>query len=152
MDSLALVIAISIAIGFAAILVAFGTRKTGSKKGKTKKRAQIIREATRKLAQDPHNPDGLIALGNIYFNEHSWEKAYQIYDTMLNIAPAHTQIDPFLAALRQGICAFKLNKIQDSFRGLSAAFQINPSNFDVNYNLGLAFYANKDYDLTLFST
>ena len=44
---------------------------------------------------------------------------------MLNIAPAHTQIDPFLAALRQGICALKLNKIQDSFRGLSAAFQIN---------------------------
>ena len=68
MDSLALVIAIAIAIGFAAILVAFGTRKTGSKKGKTKNRAQIIREASRKLAQDPHNPDGLIALGNIYFN------------------------------------------------------------------------------------
>ena len=146
MDSLALVIAIAIAIGFAAILVAFGTRKTGSKKGKTKNRAQIIREASRKLAQDPHNPDGLIALGNIYFNEHSWEKAYQIYDTMLNIAPAHTQIDPFLAALRQGICALKLNKIQDSFRGLSAAFQINSSNFDVSYNLGLAFFANKDYD------
>ena len=146
MDSLAIVIAIAIAIGFAAVLVAFGTRKTGGKKGKSKNRAQIVRDATRKLAQDPHNPEGLIALGNVYFAEHSWEKAYQIYDTMLNIAPAHTEIDPFTAALRQGICALKLNKIQDSFRGLSAAYQINSSNFDVAYNLGLALYQNKDYD------
>ena len=65
---------------------------------------------------------------------------------MLNIAPAHQEIDPFMASLRQGICAVKLNRIQDAFRGLSAAYAINPANFDVNYNLGLACYANKEYD------
>ena len=38
------------------------------------------------------------------------------------------------------------NKIQDAFRGLPAAYQINPSNFEVNYYLGLACYSNKEYD------
>lgn len=147
MDPLTLGIAVLIIIAFAAILVGIGTRKSGgSKKHRQKNRAQIIREATRKLSQDPHNPDGLIALGDLYFNEHSWEKAYQIYDTMFNIAAAHQEIDPFTAALRQGICALKLNKIQESFKGLSAAYQIDPTSFDANYNLGLALYANKDYE------
>lgn len=146
MDPLSLLVALVIIIAFAAILIGFSTKKGGKKKGKTKNRAQIIREASRKLAQDPHNPEGLIALGDVYFNEHTWDKAYQIYDTMLNIAPAHREIDVYTAALRQGICALKLNKIQDAFRGLPAAYQINPSSFDVNYHLGLACYANKEYE------
>lgn len=146
MDSLTFVIALVVAIAVAAILVAFGTKKSGGKKGKNKNRSQIIREATRKLAQDPHNPEGLSALGDIYFNEHTWDKAYQIYDTMLSIAPAHSNIDPFLVSLRQGICALKLNRTEDAFRGLSAAYQIDHSNFDVNYNLGLALSSNKEYE------
>ncbi len=146
MDSLTLVISVLITVAFAAILVGFGTKKSGGKKGRQKNRAQIIREATRKLAQDPHNPEGLVALGDLYFNEHTWDKAYQIYDTMLSIAPAHTQIDPFTASLRQGICALKLNKIQDAFRGLSAAYQIDRSNFEANYNLGIALSSNKEYE------
>ncbi len=146
MDPISLLIAIVTVIGFAAILIALSTRKGGAKRGRTKNRAQIIKEASRKLGQDPHNPEGLIALGEIYFNEHTWDKAYQIYDTMLSIAPAHQEIDPYIAALRQGICALKLNKIQDAFRGLPAAYSINPSSFDVNYNLGLACYANKEYE------
>ena len=145
MDSLSIVVVITVVIGFAAILIGIGTKKPGGKK-KTKNRSQIIRDATRKLGQDPHNPEGLTALGEIYFNEHTWDKAYQIYDTMLNIAPAHSEIDPYLAALRQGICALKLGKIQDAFRGLPAAYQINPKTFDVNYNLGLAFSENKEYE------
>ncbi len=119
MDPVLLLTGIVIIIAIIAISLVVSSRKSGSKRGgKQKNRSQIIKEASRKLAQDPHNPDGLIALGNVYFNEHNWEKAYQIYDTMLNIAPAHQEIDPFTAALRQGICALKLNKIQDAFRGL----------------------------------
>ncbi|MGI5058788.1 tetratricopeptide repeat protein [Treponema pectinovorum] len=147
MDPLTLAIPAVVVIGITAIIVGFSSKKSGGKKkGKQKNRSQIIRDATKKLSQDPHNPESLIALGDLYFNERSWDKAYQIYDTMLTIAPAHTQIDPFTAALRQGICALKLNKIQDAFRGLPTAYQIDPSSFDVNYNLGLALYANKEYD------
>ena len=138
-----------IVFAFAAILLAVVTRKGGGKKGgqkKQKNRSQIIRDATRKLSADPNSPDGLIPLAELYYNEHAWDKAYPLYDTMLNVAPAHKQIDPYLAAVRQGICAIKLNKLQDAFRGLSSAYNVRPDDFDVNYYLGQACYANNEFE------
>ncbi len=133
-----------IVFSFAAILVSIGSKKGGRKKQKS--RATIIRDATRKLSQDPHNPDGLIPLAELYFSEHSFDKAYGLYDTMLNIAPAHSEINPFQAALRQGICGLKIGKAQDAMRGLQAAYNIKPSDFEANYYLGQAFYKNDAFE------
>lgn len=142
-------IAIVIITAFAAIVFGFATRKKSGKKGKQKSRAQILKESTRKLAQDPHNCDALMALGDLYFNEHSWDKAYPIYETQMSIAPAHKELDPFKASLRQGICAVKLDKLQEAFKGLSAAVQINPNDFEVNYYLGIAFYKNNEFEKSI---
>lgn len=139
-------IALVIIVAFGAIVVSFATRKKSGKKGKQKTRAQIIKESTRKLAQDPHNADALIALGDLYYNERAWDKAFPIYETQMGIAPAHREIDIFKASLRQGICAVKLEKIPESFKGLSAAAQINPNDFEVNYYLGVAFYKNNEFE------
>ncbi|MBQ8678285.1 MAG: tetratricopeptide repeat protein [Treponema sp.] len=139
-------IALVIIVAFGAIVVSFATRKKSGKKGKQKTRAQIIKESTRKLAQDPHNADALIALGDLYYNERAWDKAFPIYETQMGIAPAHREIDIFKASLRQGICAVKLEKIPESFKGLSAAVQINPNDFEVNYYLGVAFYKNNEFE------
>lgn len=139
-------IAVVIVVAFGAIVISFATRKKSGKGGRQKSRAQIIKESSRKLAQDPHNADALMALGDLYYNERAWEKAYPIYETQMNIAPAHKEIDVFKAALRQGICAIKLDKIPESFKGLSAAAQINPNDFEVNYYLGTAFYKNNEFE------
>lgn len=146
MESFYLIIAIAVIVGFGAILIAFSTRKKGGKKHHQKGRAQIIRDATRKLSQDPHNPSALIDLGDLYYNEKAWDKAFPIYETQLSIAPAHKEIDLFTASLRQGICAVKLNKIQDAFRGLNAAAGISPNDYEVNYYLGVAYYKNNDFE------
>lgn len=146
MESFSIIIAVAAIVGFGAILIAFSTRKKGGDKGSQKGRAQILKEASRKLAQDPHNPAALIALGDLYYNDRTWDKAFPIYETQLSIAPAHKEIDAFKAALRQGICAVKLNKLQDAFRGLSAAYNINPNDYEVNYYLGLALYKNNDFE------
>ncbi|MBR1722817.1 MAG: tetratricopeptide repeat protein [Treponema sp.] len=139
-------IAVVIIVAFGAIIVSVSTRKRSGKGGKQKSRAQIIKESSRKLAQDPHNADALMALGDLYYNERAWDKAYPIYETQISIAPAHKEIDVFKAALRQGVCAIKLDKIQEAFKGLSAAAQINPNDFEVNYYLGIAFYKNNDFE------
>ena len=139
-------IALVIIVAFGAIVVSFATRKKSGKKGKQKTRAQILKESTRKLAQDPHNADALIALGDLYYNERAWDKAFPIYETQMGIAPVHREIDIFKASLRQGICAVKLEKIPESFKGLSAAAQINPNDFEVNYYLGVAFYKNNEFE------
>ena len=139
-------IAAVIIIAFGAIIVSIATRKKSGGKGKQKSRAQIIRDATRKLAQDPHNSDALISLGDLYYNERAWDKAFPIYETQMSIAPAHKEIVPFTASLRQGICAVKLDKIQEAFKGLSTAVQINPNDFEVNYYLGVAYYKNNEFE------
>ncbi|MBQ7537892.1 MAG: tetratricopeptide repeat protein [Treponema sp.] len=139
-------IAIVIIVAFGAIVISFATRKKSGKGGRQKSRAQIIKDASRKLAQDPHNADALIALGDLYYNDRAWEKAYPIYETQMSIAPAHKEIDVFRASLRQGICAVKLNKIAEAFKGLSTAAQINPNDFEVNYYLGTAFYKNDEFE------
>ena len=138
-------IAIVFVVAFAAVVLALVTRKSGGKK-KQKGRAQIIRDANRKLSQDLHNPDGLMALGELYYNERAWDKAYPLYETMMSVATIHHEIEPFKASLRQGICALKLNKIADSFKGLSAAFKINKQDFDVNYYMGIANFKNNDFE------
>ncbi|WP_407427164.1 restriction endonuclease [Treponema sp.] len=139
-------IAVVIIVVFGTIVVSLATRKKSGKKGKQKSRAQIIKEATRKLAQNPHNPDALISLGDLYFNERAWDKAYPIYETQMGIATAHKEIDIFKASLRQGICAMKMDKLQEAFKGLTAAYQINPNDYEVNYYSGLAFYKSNNFD------
>lgn len=141
-----ILIAVVIIVAFGAIIVSFATQKKSGKHGRQKSRAQIIKESSRKLAQDPHNADALLALGDLYYNERAWDKAFPIYETQMGIAPAHREIDVFKASLRQGICAVKLDKIQEAFKGLSAAVQINPNDFEVNYYLGIAFYKNNEFE------
>jgi len=146
---MSVLIAIVIVVAFGALVLVLSTTKRSGRKGKNKGRAQIIRDASRKLSQDPHNPDGLIPLGELYFNERAWDKAFPLYETMMSIAPAHKEIDPFLVSLRQGICAVKLNKIPESFKGLGAAYSINRQDFDVNYYLGIACYKNGDFEKSI---
>ena len=150
MDNLLPIVASAVIIfSVLAIVLVLSGRKGGSKgdgTAKQKGRAVIIREATRKLSSDPHNPAGLIPLGELYFSEHLWDKAYPLYETMFTIAAAHREIDPFQASLRQGICAIKLGKIDEAFKGLNAAHKISADNLEVNRYLGEAFFKKGEYD------
>ena len=147
MDFLPILIAVIVVVGFIALLMVFSGLKGKSGKGsKQKSRQVIIKDATRKLSQNPHNPDGLIPLANLYFQEQLWEKAYPLYETMLNIAVAHSEINLGQASLRQGICALKIGKNEEAFKGLLQARKINPDSFETNFYLGQAFINNKEVD------
>ena len=147
MDFLPILIAVIAVFGFIVILMILsGSKSKQGKGGKQKSRQNIIKDATRKLAQNPHNPDGLIPLANLYYQDQLWEKAYPLYETMLNIAVAHPEINLAQAALRQGICALKVGKTEEAFKGLLQARKINPDNFETNFYLGQALINNKEYD------
>lgn len=147
MDFLPILIAVIVVVGFIALLMVFSGSKGKSGRGSRQKSRQvIIKDATRKLSQNPHNPDGLIPLANLYFQEQLWEKAYPLYETMLNIAVAHSEINLGQASLRQGICALKIGKNEEAFKGLLQARKINPDSFETNFYLGQAFINNKEVD------
>ena len=135
------VIPILIAIVFAAVVASLilalrsaATRGAGAG-GKQKGRRLIIRECSKKLARDPRNVQALLTLGNLYYDEQNWDKAFPLYNLLFDLIPTHVEIDAGKAAARQGISAFHINKFEDAERGLLAACKFEPDNFDANFYL-----------------
>lgn len=151
MENILPIIVAVIAIGGVIMLLSFISGKKASKgknvkANRQKGRAAIIRDATRKLASNPHNPNGLLPLANLYYTENLYDKAYPLYTTLVSIAPAHTQIDAFLVSLRQGVCAMQLGKTEEALKSLTAAYAKNPDDFEAAYNLGNAFYKTNVFE------
>lgn len=148
MDFIFPIIFAVLVVGLAFLLLtgAAGTKKQKQKTGRAKDRQTIIRDANKKLAQNPHNPQGLRTLADLYYSEHVWEKAFSLYNLMLDISTAHPEIDELTTGLRQGICAIKMNSHVDAFKGLMVARKLDPNNNEVNFYLGVALFLNKDYE------
>ncbi len=118
----------------------------GPRKERKKDRNTVIREATRRLAQNPRDPDGLQAIGGIHFQDQEWEKAYTAYEVLVDLAPSNPKLNEFECALRFGITAVKTNRFQEALKGFLIARKINPDNFDVNYNLGYICFQQREYE------
>lgn len=137
-----------IVIGLAFLLIMNFSyeKKKIDRPAKKRDRQSILREANRKLAQDPHNPRALKLLADLHFSEAAWDKAFTLYNLMLDISAAHSEIDIVTTGLRYGICAIKMENAADAFKGLVLAHKLDQSNAEVTYYLGQAFYMNGDYE------
>ncbi len=142
-------ISVVIAIVFLTVLVMFfmGRGKTASSKSnkKAKNKNQIIKEANKRLAKNPHDPAGLIPLGNVYFSSSIWDKACSIYSELVKLG-VKAGIDMAECYLRLGICNFQLDKTPEAFQALFAAYKINPNDFSINFNLGKTLLKMEQYD------
>ncbi len=149
MNSAFTILTVILIVTFALLLLSLLGRKPGEKgpkREKRKDRGTIIREATRRLAANPRDPDGLSAMGNIHYQEQDWEKAYPIYEILIDLAPGNPKLDEFEAALRYGVSAIKTNRLQEAIKGLLMARKLKPNHFEVNYNLGYICYLQKEYE------
>ena len=143
------VVSVIITVSFVLLLLSFIGRKNDKKapkKKKNKDRGTIIREATKRLSQNPRDPEGLSAMGNLHYLEQTWDKAYAAYEILINLAPSHQKIDEFECALRLGVSAVKTNRIQEAVKAFIQARKLQPNHFEVNYNLGYICYLQKDYE------
>jgi tetratricopeptide (TPR) repeat protein len=147
-SSFTLIVVVIIAAGCILLLSVLARKKDekGAKKPRKKDRNAIIREATRRLAQNPRDPDGLAAIGDIHFQDQEWEKAYSAYEVLVDLAPSHQKLDEFECALRFGITAVKTNRLQEAIKGFLIARKSKPNHFEVNYNLGYICYQQKDFE------
>lgn len=143
------VVVIVIAAALTILLLSLIGRKKDAKKPKRERRrdrAAIIKEATRRLAQNPRDPEGLSAMGALYYQEQQWDKAFAAYEVLVDLAATTKKLDEFECSLRFGISAVKLNKMQEAMKGFLLARKIKSDHFEVNYNLGYIFYTLKEYD------
>ena len=120
--------------------------KNVSKAVRQKNRTSTVRECTKKLTHDPHNINALQQLADLYFDEQDWEKAFPLYDSLYELSLVHSEVDIQKDALREGICALKVNKLDEAEKGLLSAHKLLPNDFETNFYLGEFLYQRKDYD------
>ena len=144
------VIPILAAIVFTAVVVSLvsALRSAAARGGAggQKARRLIIRECSKKLARDPRNVQALSTLGDLYYNEQNWDKAFPLYNLLFDLISTHVEIDAGKTAARQGISAFHIERFEDAERGLLAACKFEPDNFDANFYLGRLMYQKNEYE------
>lgn len=151
MDFLPIILAVVVILGFVALLLLLPKKSSGSSGSsdgapKQKNRAAIIRDATKKLAHNPQNIQALTPLADLYYQEHLWDKAYPLYETLAGLASRHAEIDLGTVNLRLGVCLVKLNKPQEAIQMLITGLKLQPDNFEGNLNLGQALFKTGDFD------
>ena len=121
----------------------------GSGDGKqSKNRDAKLRDANKRLTQNPLDPQALAALGEVYFEEEAWDKAIKPYETLLDLVSRGQVhgIDQFEVYRRYAECAQKLNMTEQAYKGFTMARSIKQNNFEVNYNLGILEFERKNYE------
>ena len=125
------------------VMMFLGRNKGGGGKH-SKSRDSIVKNAAKRLEQNPHDPVALQELGDLYYREENWNEAYKIYGSLAELGSQGP--NEFEAYLRCGMSALKLGLTEDAYRNFHSARTLNPNNFDVNYNLGVLEFQRKNYE------
>ncbi|MDR3170980.1 MAG: tetratricopeptide repeat protein [Treponema sp.] len=147
MTAVILILVLGVGVGVF-MMIRLGNIKIG-KGEKVKDRETILKEANQRLARKPRDAEALAQVGDIYFQEESWDKAYRIYEILVASSELDVHIDKFEAKLRYSIAALNLEQYSLAYKGLSEARELNPDNFAVNYNLGIMEFQKKNYETAL---
>jgi tetratricopeptide (TPR) repeat protein len=111
-------------------------------------RDAIIKDASKRLAQNPNDPEALFAIASAYFEYENWDKAMKALETLTEIIAVNSVpgIDSFEVYLRYGLAARKLNMLEQAYKGFSSARTYRQDNFEVNYELGALEFERKNYE------
>ncbi|MEI8094966.1 MAG: CDC27 family protein [Spirochaetales bacterium] len=138
------VLAAIIVIYFIMIVLPNRQKKPGT--GKKKDRNAQLKDATRRLASNPKDPEALQTLADIYFNDNDYEKASKTYNMLSAMTSANLGLDAYLINLRAGLCSIKLGQNEEAYKSLLIAKAVRGDGFEVNYNIGYLEYQKKAYE------
>jgi len=120
---------------------------TGTKK-KTKKKstASLQKEANHKLTQNPKDPEALMILAGIYFDEGKYDKAHHNYEMLIDLCATHKEIDEFDVTLKFALSSMELKNFNEAFKALMICRGMKQDVFEVDYNLGFLLFKQKSYE------
>jgi len=116
-----------------------------------KDREAAVKEANKRLAQNPNDPEALYTIASAYFEEQNWDKAMKTYELLTDqISVNRVQgVDNFEVFLRYGLSARRLNMLDQAYKGFATARSYRQDNFEVNYELGVIEFERKNYEKAL---
>ena len=114
----------------------------------SKDRDAALKEANKRLAQNPNDTEALYTVARAYFDEGNWDKAMRTYETLIEQITASNihSTNQFEIYLQYGISARKLNMIDQAYKGFSMARTFRQDHFEVNYELGALEFDRKNYE------
>lgn len=140
------IVVAAVAIIYYITIVAPRVAKKSRTKAKTKDRTVILREANRRLAANPKDPEALLSLADLYFAENEFEKAGKAYNILTSMTTTNSTVDEYSVNIRYGLCALKLGQIDEAHKSLLIAKALKPESFEVNFNLGHIEFIKKNYE------
>ncbi len=138
-------------IAFIAVFFFFFSNRgnKGEKKKRSpriKDRSKIIRSASRKLSQNPKDPDALFAMAELYYQEQDYQNALNNYGILIGLCASNPELDEFDFTLKHALSSLKIKDYNEAYRGFAIAKSLNEDSFEVNYNLGYLEYLRKKYE------
>ena len=141
-----------LAIASVVLILMMKARDGGSKgKRRAKDKEAILRDANKRLEQNPLDPGALASIGDVYYQEEAWDKSMKAYETLTDLIARSpvSGIDSFEVFFRLGYCAKKLNMTEQAHRGFTMARSLKTDNFEVNSSLGELEFELKNYEKAL---
>ena len=121
---------------------------TGGSGKRAKGRDAILKNANKRLAQNPRDPEALYAMADILFQEEKWDQSLKTYELLTEICGVNPVpgVDNFEINLRYALSALKLNLTDQAYRAFAIARGFRQDNFEVNYHLGALEFERKNYE------
>ncbi|MGP1437450.1 MAG: tetratricopeptide repeat protein [Treponema sp.] len=138
-----------IALVLAFVIVVSGKVKNarnGANEERRKDVSALMRDATKRLTQNPQDVTGLTMMGEVAFQQQNWEKAYSCYASLMDKMAELPVKEQRVIMLRCGISGVKTSRNAEARKGLMRAYAVDPHDADTNYYLGLVYYLDKEYD------
>ena len=140
-----LLIFIAVIITAAAFLFIIMTKFKSSGKP-DRDRNNIIKQASKKLAQNPKDTDAATELANLYYNEGIYDKALHMFKVLLDQTSTNKKLDEADIVFKYAMSLLKTGKTEEAYKYLAYVRSLDKNHFETNYNLALIEYDRKNYE------
>lgn len=141
-----------VVIVFIFFILVFSRRKNKTDNNKTKsnyrkkdKKTQL-REANRRLAQNPKDAEALHIVAENHLEEGNYDKAMRSFEILIDLCATDKELDEFLFTMKHAIAALQSGHYKEAYKSFKLARTMKDDVFEVNYNLGFLEYKAKNYE------
>ena len=149
---LAIVLVVGIIAALFFFVVSFIKKSSnGSGASKDKDRNSIIKQANKRLEQNPKDTQALFELANLYFSEETYDKSLHLFKLLLDKPETSSQFNEIDIIYKYATSALKTGKVDEAYKYFDYARKKNRDVFEINYSLGVIDYDRKNYEKALSS-
>lgn len=152
MTMLVFYIPLLVVVAVVAVLFIVVTQRRGKGSGDRKNRlagkdrATIIREANRRLGQNPRDAEALLALAGIHFADGEYEKSMKEHEILIGMCATNPTLNEYEITVKYALSALNSGHEEEAYGSLLIAYAARTDGFDVNFNLGYLEYKRRSYE------